>query len=163
MQQNDISITITQAQEDDIHAKAAELRELIMAWAISLNDDQRAKYFKLGAARLEFDTKCDNYMHQRADLVPPNSSLPEYDKDGAALTRVKRMKASVGPLETLLEDTAIVLGSDRMDLNLRFYHYTEFGGLIGLAGSDAIHDDLHQSFPGRGPAGPPATPPPPGP
>jgi hypothetical protein len=97
-------------------------------------------------------------MHQRGDLVPPNSSLPEYDKDGDALARIKRMKASVATIDTLLDDTAIVAGSDRMDLNLKFYHYCEFGGTIGLPGSDAIHDDLKQSYPGR--RGSPPPPPP---
>lgn len=161
MQQNDLSITITQAAEDAILAKITELRALIDSWAVSLTDDDRAAYFKLGDARMAFDQKCDNYLHQHPDLVPPGISLAEYDKDGAAAAAIKRILAKLTPLETRLTDTLIVAGADRMDADLAFYNYLEFAARTGAAGADDIHDDLKATFPGsrrRGPQPPPAPP-----
>ncbi len=131
MQQNDISITITQDAEDDVLAKA----------------------------EVAFDQKSDNYMHQRTDLVLPNVDLPEYDKDGASTESIKRTRAKVGTIDTMLADTLIVLGSNRLDADLKFYHYLEFIADSGAAGAAEIHADLKATYPGRNK--PKATPPPP--
>lgn len=161
MQQNDISITITPAAEAALLAKADELLALIDAFAISLDDNTRNSLFKLGDARLAFDAKCDTYLHQNPGLVPPGLSLAEYDKDGAALAAVKRIIAKTSTIGARLSDTQIVLGSDRIDADLKFYNYLEFATRMGTAGADDIHADLKSSFPGRSPGGgtPPPTPP----
>jgi len=161
MQQNDLSIVITQAAEEAILTKVAELDALLTAFAVSLTDEQRASYFKLGDGRMAFDQKCDNYMHQHPDLSPPGISLAEYDKDGVAIAALKRILAKVTPLETRITDTLIVAGADRMDADLSFYNYLDYASRTGAAGADDIRDDLRRSFPGgrrRGPQ-PPATPP----
>ena len=160
MQQNDLSITITPAQETAILAKIGELRALIEPFALSLTDDQRAAYFKLGDARLAFDEKCDNYLHQHPELVPPGISLLEYDKDGAAMAAIKRIIAKLTPLQNQLADTLTVAGADRLDADLTYYNYLEFAARTGAAGADDIHSELKEFFPGRrsGPTPPPPTP-----
>jgi len=85
MQQNDISIVITPTQETAINTKADEYNVLLDAFCVSLTDEQRAAYFKLGDARMAFDQLADTYLHQRPDLVAPGINLPEYDKDGVAI------------------------------------------------------------------------------
>lgn len=61
----------------------------------------------------------------------------------------------------MLGDTEIVLGSDRMDVDLKFYNYLELGDRLGLAGAGAIHDQLKPLYPGRRRPRTPATPLPP--
>ena len=159
MQQNDISITVTAQAEADVLAKAEALRLSIAAFAVSLTAAERDRYFKLGDARLAFDEKCDNYMHQRADLVPVTVSVPEYDKDGGSTAAVKRIKAKVGTVDAMLDDTLTVLGSDRLDADLKFYHYLELLAEGGVAGAAEIHADLKATYPGRGTSKPkPASP-----
>jgi hypothetical protein len=158
MAKNRISITITPQQEAAILAKGDEFIALIDAFCVSLTEEERARLFKLGDSRLAFDQKCDNYLHQRGDLVPPGSDLPEYDKDGSGMGSIKRMLAKVGTATGRLTDTLTLLGSDRMDMNLLFFNHLKFAGRMGLSGAEAIHDDLQESYPGRGPTEKPATP-----
>jgi hypothetical protein len=73
MQQNNISIVITPVQEAAIMAKADELRALLAPF---LTDEERSSLFKLGDARLAFDTKASDYTHSRPNLVPDSSTLP---------------------------------------------------------------------------------------
>lgn len=161
MQQNAISITITTAAEAAIIAKCDELLALVDVFAISIDDNTRNGLFKLGDGRLAFDEKCDTYLHQNPGLVPPGLSLTEYDKDGAALAAVKRIIAKTNTIGVRLNDTQIVLGSDRINADLTFYNFLEFAMRVGTAGADDIHADLKESFPGRNPGGgtPPPTPP----
>ncbi|HEV7401850.1 MAG TPA: hypothetical protein VGO11_02945 [Chthoniobacteraceae bacterium] len=77
--------------------KIDELRVLLEAFTVSLTDEERASYFKLGDARLAFDVKCSDYIHQRPDLVPASVNVTEYDKDGAAWGAVNRIHASSTP------------------------------------------------------------------
>jgi hypothetical protein len=149
MQQNDISITVTPDTETAILAKLDEVAALIKSFARSLTPDQAAAYFKLGDGRLAFDEKCDNYMHQRTELVPDGVSLPEYDKDGAATDSVKRIRAKLATTDGLLSDTQIVLGSDRLDADLLFYAYLDFASRTGAPGAGDIHADLKTVYPGR--------------
>lgn len=148
MQQNDISITITPEAESAMLTKADEFLALLDAFAVSLDDDDRAAYFKLGEGRMAFDEKCDDYLHQRSDLRPDTVDLAEYDKDGAATAAAKRILAKVSTITTRLTDTLIVLGADRLSADLLFYHYLEFIARTGAAGADDIHDELRQLYPG---------------
>jgi hypothetical protein len=128
MQQNDHSIAITEAA---VLAKAEELRALIEAFTLSLTDEERSGYFKLGDARLAFDQKCDDDMHQNLTLVPTGINLPEYDKDGANIEALDRIIAKLATITSRLTDTRTVAGSDRMDADLTFYNYLEFSARTG--------------------------------
>lgn len=161
MQQNDASITITTAQETAITTKIDELRALIDAFAIGLTDEERSRYFKLGPERLPFDQKCDEYLHQRPDLVPPGVSVAEYDKDAAALAAVRRIIAKLDTIDTRLADTTIVIGADRLNVDTIFYNYLGFAERVGLSGAEGIRGELRELFPGRRSS--PANPAPPAP
>lgn len=155
-QQNDIDITITAEKEAIIMTKADELRAAILEWAIMLDDETRNRYFKLGDERLPFDEKCDDYMHQRADLQAPTVNLAAYDKDGAAIEAVKRIRAKVATIDRPLQDTQIVLGADRLDADLAFYNYLEFLAVrTGNADAAEVRADLKSVYPGRGRSTPP--------
>lgn len=159
MQQNRISIVIPPAVETAFNTKIDEARALLAPFLVSLTDDERAALFKLGDARLAFDTKCDNYMHAQPALVPDDITIAEYDKDGAAWGAIGRMQAKVGTMNGELSDTAMVVGSDRMDADLVFYNYLAFKARTGAPGADTIHDDLKSSYPGRRTPRTPPTPP----
>jgi hypothetical protein len=159
MQTNDIDITITTAQETAILTKIDELRALVDAFAVSLSDTDRASYFKLGDSRMAFDQKCDNYLHQRADLVPGTVDVPAYERDGAASAAVKRIVAKLGTIDQTLADTLILLGADRLAADLAFYNYLPLAAKAGAMGADEIYDDLKATFPGGRRRNPAPTPP----
>lgn len=115
--------------------------------------------FKLGDARLAFDAKAFDYMHARAELVPDSIDVPEYDKDGTASGVIQRMIAKVSTVVTELTDSAMKLGSDRLDAALLFYTFLCFSARTGAAGAQEIHDDLKTTYPGRRTPRTPATPP----
>ena len=159
MQQNDIDITITSAAEALVHTKAGELRDAILAFALTLTDEDRARYFKLGDARQAFHDKANNHIHQHSGLVPPTVDVPKYDKDENAIQAVKRMQASVAGATTALDDTAVILGSDLLSADIAFYNYLPLAIKAKTPGAQAVYDDLKESWPGRGPGPKPPKPP----
>jgi len=163
MQQNDASIVVPAEAEADILATAELLHTKIAVYAQSLTDAERASYFKLGDKRAAFDQKCDNYMHQRPDTVPPTINIAEYDKDGAARATFLRFEAKIGTILSPVTDTLIILGADRMSANTAYYHYQPLAAAAGVAGSEDIHADLQETYPGgrRRAATPPSPPAPP--
>lgn len=107
--------------------------------------------------------KCNDYIHQRPDLVPSSINVAEYDKDGAAWGAVNRIHAKLTSLDGTVTDTLLVLGSDRLDTDLDFYNYLGYAARTGQPGADEIRDDLKQTYPGRRARNTPVTPPPPTP
>jgi hypothetical protein len=163
MQQNDASIVIPAEAEADILATIELLRTKLAPFTRSLTDDERASYFKLGDKRAAFDQKCDNFMHQRPDTVPPTVNVPEYDKDGAARACFLRIDAKLAEINTPVTDTLIVIGADRMDANTAYYHYLPLAADAGVAGADGLHAELKATYPGGRRARVPTTPTPPTP
>lgn len=158
MQQNDIAITITPAQETAFNAAAQALTDLIAAFTVTITDAQRATYFKLGDARLAFHNKCRDYMHQQPGTVPPTVNLTEYDKDETSRNAVDRMIAKANTILQPLVDTQTVLGADLLDADLSYYNYLPLAANAGQAGAQDIHGDLKTSYPGGRRPKPPAPP-----
>lgn len=148
MQQNDASIVISAEAEADILATAELLRTKIAAFAKTLTEDERESYFKLGDKRTAFDQKCDNYMHQHPNTVPPTVNVAEYDKDGAARASFLRIRAKISEVNTPVDDTLIVIGADRMDANLAYYHYLPLAADAGISPAEGLHADLKETYPG---------------
>ena len=148
MQQNDVSIVIPAEAEAEILATAELLRTKIAAFATNLTEDERVSYFKLGDKRTAFDQKCDNYLHQHPDTVPPTVNVAEYDKDGAARASFLRIRAKISEINTPVEDTLIAIGADRMDANLAYYHYLPLAADAGISAAQGIHADLKETYPG---------------
>jgi len=159
MQQDEIDITITSEAEALVHTKAAELRDAILAFGVTLTDEQQARLFKLGDARMAFHDKSRDHLHQHDELVPPTVDVPKYDKDEAALQAVKRMKATVAGATASLDDTAVLLGSDLISADVAFYNYLPLAIKAKTPGAQAVYEDLRASWPGRGPGpkNPPAS------
>lgn len=148
MQQNDISITIPADAEADILATIELLRSKLAPFTVNLTDDERASYFKLGDKRAAFDQKCDAYIHQRPDTVPPTVNVAEYDKDGAARAALLRVKAKLDAISAPVTDALITIGADRMDANTAYYHYLPLAAASGVPGAEAIHAELKATYPG---------------
>ncbi len=157
MQQNDLSITITSAQEADIIAAADALIAKIAAFAMTITDQQRQGYFKLSDMRLPFHEKCRDYMHQNAATVPSTIDVAEYDKDQAAWDALTRMIAKVNTILQPLVDTQTVAGADMLNADLFYYNYLPLAAKAGTASAQDIYGVLKQSYPGRGPTPKPAT------
>lgn len=148
MQQNDYSQIIPPEAEADILATAELLRTKLAPYNLSLTDDERASYFKLGDKRAAFDQKCDAYIHQRPDTVPPTVNVPEYDKDGSARAALQRIQAKLDEISAPVTDTIITIGADRMDANTAYYHYLPLAAKAGVAGTEGIHAELKDTYPG---------------
>lgn len=160
MQQNDIAIVITPAQETEIIGLADQLAEKIAVFARTLTDQQRQSYFKLGDARLAFHQKSHDYIHQQADTVPPTVNISAYDADKAAWECLSRITAKMATINRPLEDTQIVVGADLLNADLAYYNYLPLAAKAGISGAEVIYADLKGSYPGRGPKPPPAPTPP---
>ena len=148
MQQNDISIIVPKEAADDILATAELLRTKIAVFSKTISDAERAGYFKLGDARLAFDQKCDAYIHQHPELVPFTISVPEYDKDGAAMDVFNSFSAKISTINSLINDTLVVLGADRLAADLAFYNWLPMAADAGLPSAENIHKDLQDTYPG---------------
>lgn len=156
MQQNDISQTVTAAQEAAIMTKIDELNALIAAWAMTITDAQRQSYFKLSDRRLAFHEKCRDYMHQHPETVPPTIDMTEYDKDQNLFDATSRIIAKINTVLQPVVDTQTVAGADLLNADLFYYNYLPLEAKAGVPGAEDIHGDLKESYPGRGPGTPKA-------
>jgi hypothetical protein len=147
-QENRVSIVITAQQKADILAAIAALKAKL-TFTIGLTMDERTTILKLGDKSVAFDKKCTSYMAARPDLIPPFIDVAELNKDRAALDEVNDIQRALNEVNQALADTATQIGHEIILPDFSYYNNVGFCAKNGVAGAQAIYDDLSERFPGR--------------
>jgi hypothetical protein len=154
---NRISAQLSDADKATILQKIADIRALL-PFRISLTPDERQTLPKLGDSGLGFDEKCKAYMAGNPKLVPGFVEVDEVNKDRDLRAPVADIDREIGTLAQEVSDTLLVIGHEIYMADLAFYQNVRQGAKRGVAGAQAIFDDLKTRFPGGGGKPAPATP-----
>lgn len=152
---NRISASLADADKTLILQKIAEIRALL-PFLLNLTPDERQTMPKLGEKTLAFDEKCASYMAQNPKLVPSFVELPEMEKDRALRTPLSDVARELNLLTQAVDDSTTIVGHEIYMAELAFYQNVRQAAKRGVAGAQAIFDDLKTRFPGGN--GTPATP-----
>ena len=158
--ENRISAELTDANLTAILGHLTAARAL-MPFLVSIPMDERNGIAKFGDKSQAFDEKIAQYESQRPDLVPGFTSVPEATKDRQLIAKMRALNAALSQLADDCQSTELVLGSDIADHDKAFYAAIRLAAQNGVAGAQAIYDDLKQRYPAVSKK--PATPKPPTP
>lgn len=159
---NRISAVMTEVTKDLILTKLGEIRAL-MPFLLNLTPEERQELPKLGDKTMAFDHKCKTGMEQNPMLVPGYVVPAEVQKDRDLREPVVEVEAAMKALCDSVSDTGLLLGTEILMADLSFYQNVRQAAKRGVAGAQALYDELRERFPGGGGTPPPAPPAPPTP
>lgn len=156
--ENQISIVIAPATKTAILAKLAELRALVLEFAINLTPDERMHTPTISTERSAMVTTFDMQMATHPDVIPGYVDMPEKDKDSAAFGDLAEMLAPAMEICEMLSDTVHLVGADLLKAYLTFYSAVQMAAKNNVPGATTLLEDLRRFIPrGRKSGGSPAS------
>ena len=143
---NRITATLSDADLTAILGHITAIQALL-PFRISIPSSERNQLGKFGDKSQAFDEKIAQYESQRPDLVPTFTSVPEATKDRQLIAKMRAVNGALSQLADDCQSTELVLGSDIADHDKAFYAAVRLAAQNGVAGAQAIYDDLKQRYP----------------
>ncbi|MGV8878503.1 MAG: hypothetical protein ACOH2A_05690 [Sphingobacteriaceae bacterium] len=149
MNQNKISVTISDGELAEAAKKLNEVQTLLMPYLIALSPDERQTIIKMGDKTSAFVEKALEYAVNKPTLTPGFIELPEWQIDSRAQGSLVKLLRMVQQLGSNLDDTAMLCGSESYASALGFYHNVKQASKMNVPDAKSIFEDLSQRFPGR--------------
>lgn len=146
MNENRISIEITDAQKTDITEKINELIVLLQPIVIALDKTDKKRLAKISDDAIPFVEKVEQYAVSNPEFIPPFTSFDEFKKDFKAFTILREFVRPLMQVVSNLEDTWALTGSEADDFARLYYAMVAQGAKMGVSGAQAIYDDLKPRF-----------------
>jgi len=132
MQQNRISMVVTQQEEETVMAGLDQI-ETTLKGLITLGAEDRRKIRMMGPKRADFARAVIRTLQQNPQLAPSGLDVAGAQADLDALDRMQRIDDRVQRLATLTKDSRDALGSDIMAVADAGYKLSKsFGPALGL-------------------------------
>ncbi len=148
---NRISSEITPEQAAAIATAFEQLKTaLAPVLIINLTAEERKATLKMGDKTIAFVSKTLEYATQNPLLVPNYIDLAEAKKDNKLASDIYGIFQQLSTLLRAMEDTGMVAGSEAYEAALVIYHSIKGASRSNVPGTQTMHDDLKQRFPGRG-------------
>ena len=153
---NKISAAISAQDKTDILAAFTLIRTKL-PFLINLTAEGRRSTPAIATERGGMNSTFPMEMTAHADLVPTYVNMTEVNKDSALWDDLDEIEAAANGVCAAISDTKQAVGNDLLLAYLSFYNNVGQAAKRGVAGIQAVYDNLRRYF-RRG--GSPPTPPP---
>ncbi len=148
--ENLVSIDFTQ---DEVAAYQAAIKILetgLIPKLVKISTADRHELPKMGDKTISFVMKSLQYAGKHADLVPSYINQAEWQKDFAAVQELRSLLVPLQKLTDMMQDTAILAGSEAYSASLSFYHAVKNATKMNIPGAAEAYQDMKSRFPGAG-------------
>jgi hypothetical protein len=146
IQENRISLKITDADLAAIKAAIKVLMDKLMPQLVTLSIDERHTLVKMGDKNIAFVSKCKEYIEQNPGLVPQFIDIKEMKTDLAAIETLRSLLNPISQIESALDDSMMLAGSEALIPALSFYHHIKGAARVKVAGAKNIEEELKKQF-----------------
>ncbi|HAM99057.1 MAG TPA: hypothetical protein DCQ26_10655 [Marinilabiliales bacterium] len=146
-QKNLVSATLTDEQRTAVKAAFQNIN-VSLNFLISLTESQRKDGLRLGDKTVGFLEKFNSYAQSNPEFMPSYFDMNEFRKDYALLKDLSEFIKLSSQLQQKLEDTYTETGIESLSVALVYYNSVKAAAKNGIAGAQAIYDDLRKRFPG---------------
>jgi hypothetical protein len=136
---------------DDIAAITTAIQTIQskLPFLVGLSDADRMALPKMGDKSSAFHDKAAGYMDSNPDFLPGYVKADEVAKDQALRGQMLEFYPQLSTLFRSIEDTLMVINSELYMADLAYYQNVREAASRGIAGAQAIYNDLSVRFPGR--------------
>lgn len=146
MNENRISIEISQADIDDINKAVQTLNDKLAPYLIALEAGDKQALAKMKDKSVPFVEKVLQYVDSNAEFVPAYLDTGEMKKDFQAFNVLNTILRSLAQIVSNLEDTSVLCGSETYQGSLAFYGSVRQAKKMNVPNADAIYEDLSVRF-----------------
>ncbi len=143
---NRVSVKITAEDKQVIEDTLNTLKTKLQPYLHSLTPQDRRELPKMNDGTAPFVNKSLEYATSNDAFVPAFISLEELQKDVDAVADLTQFLRKVEELQTLLDDTVLLAGSEAYQASLAFYNSVKLGARMNVPGAQPIYEDLKQRF-----------------
>lgn len=147
---NAISIEIPEADIQTVKDALATIQSTLAPFLIALTPEQRKTIPKMSDGTVPFVTKVMDYATSDPQFAPPYMDVPEMKKDFDATTQLMPLLRTVEQVESNLNDTTMLAGSEAYIAALSYYNSVKMAAKMNIPGAKTIYDDLKVRFEGQG-------------
>ena len=138
--------------DDDLQAVQAALQVLnarLRPHLASIGSGDRRRLARMGAKSVDFVAKNVGYARQHPELMPRFLDVEAFERDFAAVAKLRELQRSLAQLHDLVDDSALLCGSDAYATALGCYRSIKAAAKLQRPGAATIAADLSARFPGR--------------
>ena len=146
MNKNNVSIEFTEAELQSIREAVETLKVLLSPKLIAISPADRKKIPKMSDRTAPFVEKTIDYAKADGKFLPPYTDLREMDKDWTAVKSLLPVYRDLKQLESNLNDTLMVAGSEAFVGALSYYNSVKYGARLNVADAKVIYEDLRKRF-----------------
>jgi hypothetical protein len=146
MQENRISIKISDADKATAQAAITTLKNTLTPYLIALSNDDRQTLPKMGDSNLPFVQKAVDYSVTNPQFVPAYIDVPELKVDVDAVGDLLDFFRPLEQVYSNLNDTIMLSGSEAYVAALAYYNSVKLATKMKVPGAEAIYNDLSQRF-----------------
>ena len=143
---NSVSIDISEEDLTEIHNAIATLKAKLSPYLIAITPAERQAVPKMSDGTIPFVEKAMDYAREDAQFLPPYTDLDEVHKDWNAVKNLVPMLRDIQQVESNLNDTVMVAGSEAYLGALSYYNSVKYATKLNVADAKIIYEDLKQRF-----------------
>jgi hypothetical protein len=146
MNENRISIQLSNADVTAINQAIATLAEKLQPVLIALDAEDKRNLAKLGEKSVSFVEKSMQYADSNAEFLPAYVDAAEMKKDFTAFNVLNNFLRPLQQITKNLDDTATLCGSEAVQAALAYYNSVKQAAKMSVPNAASIYDDLSQRF-----------------
>ncbi|WP_339924336.1 hypothetical protein [uncultured Cyclobacterium sp.] len=143
---NAVSIQFPEADLQAVKEALATLKTILGPQLIALSPSERQTVPKMSDGTLPFVEKVMDYAQSDNQFLPPYVDLQELEKDWLAVKELMPLLRDLQQLESNLNDTLMMAGSEAYVGALSYYNSVKYGAKVNAADAKVIYEDLKQRF-----------------
>ncbi|HTP11072.1 MAG TPA: hypothetical protein VMP08_22615 [Anaerolineae bacterium] len=140
---NRVSAKLLSTDKDAVMQAIATIKTKL-PFLIDLSPEERRALPKMGDKTSTFVTKALEVAKQNGDFLPRSFDVAEFESDVALYEELRAIALALAPLNELVDDTLLEVGSEAYAAALTVYQYAKNSGQG--AGLDAVADELSKRF-----------------
>ncbi|MDR0967080.1 MAG: hypothetical protein LBM75_11405 [Myxococcales bacterium] len=133
-----------------VQAMISEAIEMLSPYMLALTPADRRELPKMGEKTISFVEKAHEFAKQNPNLRPSYLDMGGFSIDFADARSLWALLNSVHQLESSLDDTEMVAGSEAYQAALVFYQSVKMAAGQNVPGAKAIYEELKTRFPNYG-------------
>jgi hypothetical protein len=154
-QENRISIKLIPEDVEKVLDAISVVNTTLKQYLIALTPAERQQLPKMGDGNMPFVMKSLEYAQTNPEFVPAYLDVNELKTDLDAVEALTQLFRLIQQLQTNVEDTIILSGSEAYLASLAFYHSVKQAARMNVPGAKTIAEDLRMRFNGQGKSSPP--------
>jgi hypothetical protein len=143
---NNVSIELTEAELQSVREAVDTLKAILSPHLMALSPADRKRIPITSDGTVPFVEKTMDYAKADAHFLPPYVDLRELDKDWMAVKNLLPVYRDLKQLESNLNDTLMVAGSEAYVGALGYYNSVKYGARLNVADAKVIYEDLRKRF-----------------